>query len=144
MAMRWRRKAANNGNSNGCLTLGARMYGNQPYAREVGHVGEAAGFATSAEVIEGHDVLPDVLTGVVHWLRKGGHNPLVKPTSSAETRWWRVTIATTTQGARLWANGRTSRFARSARPPGTAASLVRNMTVSWVASDGVVHISYVN
>jgi TPR repeat protein len=69
MAMRWRRKAAKNGNSNGCLTLDALMYGNQPYAREVGHVGEAAGSATSAEVIEGHDVLPDVLTGVVHWLR---------------------------------------------------------------------------
>jgi hypothetical protein len=38
------------------------MYGDQPYACEVGHVGEAAGVATSAEVIEGHDVPPDVLT----------------------------------------------------------------------------------
>ena len=80
MAMRWRRKAAKNGNSNGCLSLDARMYGDQPYVREVGHVGEAAGSAKSAEVIEGHDdVPPDVLTGVAHWLRKGGHNPLVRP-----------------------------------------------------------------
>ena len=96
------------------------MYGDQPYAREVGHVGEADGVATSAEVIEGHDVPPDVLTGVVHWLRKVGHNPVLKPTSFAEKRWRGVTIATTAQGARLWANCRTSRFARCARPPGTA------------------------
>jgi hypothetical protein len=26
-------------------------------------------------MLEGHDVPPDVLTGVVHWLRKGGQNP---------------------------------------------------------------------
>ena len=39
-------------------------------------MGEAAGVATSAGVIEGrHNVPPDVLTSVVHWLRKGGHNP---------------------------------------------------------------------
>jgi hypothetical protein len=47
------------------------MYGGKPYAREVGHVVEAAGVATSVGGIEGHDVPPDVLTGVVHWLRKG-------------------------------------------------------------------------
>ena len=34
--------------------------------------------ATSARVMEGHDVPPDVLTGVLHWLRKGGHNPVDK------------------------------------------------------------------
>jgi hypothetical protein len=46
-----------------------------PYAREVGHAGEAAGSATSAAgIMEGHDVPPDVLTSVVHWLRKGGYN----------------------------------------------------------------------
>jgi hypothetical protein len=54
------------------------MYGDEPYAREVGHVEEAAGVATSAGVMEGHDVPPDVLTSVVHWLRKGGHNPVDK------------------------------------------------------------------
>ena len=47
-----------------------------PYAREVGHVGEAAGVATSAGVMEGHNVPPDVLTGVVQWLLKGGHDPV--------------------------------------------------------------------
>jgi hypothetical protein len=50
------------------------MYANHPYAREVGLVVEAAGAASSSGVIEGHDVPPDVLTGVVHWLRKGGHH----------------------------------------------------------------------
>jgi len=82
--MRWRRKAAENGDSKACFTLAVRLYGDQPYAREVGHVGEAARVATSAEVIEGHDVPPDVLTGVVK-------------------RWRGVTIATSTLGARLWA-----------------------------------------
>ena len=28
----------------------------------------------SAGVAEGHDVPPDVLAGVIYWLRKGGHN----------------------------------------------------------------------
>jgi len=53
------------------------MYGGQPYVREVGHVGEAAGVATSAGVTEGHDVPLDVPTVVVHWLRHGGHNVTV-------------------------------------------------------------------
>jgi len=39
-------------------------------------VGEAAGVASPAEIMEGHDVPPDVFTGVVHWLRKGGHDPI--------------------------------------------------------------------
>jgi len=73
-AMQWRRKAAENGYADACMQLALRMYGNRPYAREVGHVGEAAGVATSAGVMEGHDVSPDVLTDVIHWLRKGGHN----------------------------------------------------------------------
>ena len=42
-----------------------------PYAREVGHVGEAPGVATSAGVMEGHEIPPDILTSVVYWLRKG-------------------------------------------------------------------------
>jgi len=53
-----------------------RSHGDIPYAREVGHVGEAAGVATSTGFMEGHNVPPDVLTGVVHWLRKGGINPI--------------------------------------------------------------------
>jgi len=47
----------------------------RPYAREVGLVEEAAGVATSAGVMEGHDVPPDVMTGVLHWLRMGGDDP---------------------------------------------------------------------
>ena len=44
-----------------CLRLAGHMYIDTPYAREVGHVGEAAGIATPAGVMEGHDVPPDVL-----------------------------------------------------------------------------------
>jgi hypothetical protein len=51
----------------------------EPYAREVGHVMEAAGVAMPDGVMEGHDVPPDVLTSVVHWLQKGGHNPVDTP-----------------------------------------------------------------
>ena len=71
-AMQWCRKAAENGQHESCLTLATYMYMDLPYAREVGHVGEAAGVATpSGGVVEGHDVPPDVLTHVVHWLQKG-------------------------------------------------------------------------
>jgi hypothetical protein len=74
--MQWIRKAAENGRAESCRLLAARMYFDLPYAREVGHVGEAAGAARSAGVMEGHDVRPDVLASVVHWLRKGGHQPV--------------------------------------------------------------------
>ena len=77
-AMQWRRKAAENGDADACMKLAAHMYGDHPYAREVGHVAEAAGVATSAGVKEGHDIPLDVMTGVVHWLRKGGHDIVVK------------------------------------------------------------------
>ena len=76
--MQWLRKAAENGHAHACSRLAAHMYADRPYAREVGHVGEAAGVATSAGVMEGHDVSPDVLTDVLHWLRKGGHNTVDK------------------------------------------------------------------
>ena len=72
-AQQWTRKAADLGEAKECFQLAAHMYGDRPYAREVGRVGEAAGVATSAGGMEGHDVPPDVLIGVVHWLRKGGH-----------------------------------------------------------------------
>jgi TPR repeat protein len=78
MAMRWLRKAAENGHADSCGILAARMYLDLPYAREVGHVEEAAGIAASAGVNKGHDVPPDVLASVVHWLRKGGHNSVDK------------------------------------------------------------------
>jgi hypothetical protein len=73
-AMQWRRMAAENGMAALCLRLACRMYLDLPYAREVGHVEEAAGVAISAGDMEGHDVPREVLTSVVHWLRKGGHN----------------------------------------------------------------------
>ena len=73
-AMQWTRKAAEIGHADAYLRIAHRMYADNPYAREVGHVVEAAGVATSVGVTEGHDVPPDVLTSVVHWLRKGGHN----------------------------------------------------------------------
>ena len=46
-AMQCMRKAAENGYAHACLQLACRMYGDQPYAREVGRVLEAAGVATS-------------------------------------------------------------------------------------------------
>jgi len=70
--MQWCRKAAEVGHSSACVTLARAMYADKPYGREVGHVGEAAGIATPAGMMDGHDVPPDVLTGVVHWLRNGG------------------------------------------------------------------------
>jgi hypothetical protein len=72
-AMQWLRKAADLDNATGCLRLATIMYGDEPYAREVGHVMAAAGVASSAGVMEGHDVPPDVLNGVAHWFRKGGY-----------------------------------------------------------------------
>jgi len=77
-AQEWMRKAAENGDADACLLLAVWMYRDLPYAREVGQVVEAAGVATSAGVMEGHDVPQAVLTGVLHWLRKGGHNPIDK------------------------------------------------------------------
>jgi len=77
-AIKWMRKAAENGVTDSCFQLAAAMYLDHPYAREVGHVGEAARVATSAGVVEGHDVPRDVLTSVLHWLRKWGGNPVDK------------------------------------------------------------------
>jgi len=75
-AMQYLRKAAENGHTYACSTLAVRMYLDQPYAREVGHVVEAAGVAASAGVMEGHDIPPDVLTSVLHWVWKGVHDPV--------------------------------------------------------------------
>jgi TPR repeat protein len=77
-AAQWMRKAAENGHTQCCLRLAEHMYFDRPYARENGHVEDAGGVAASMgdmEII--HDVPPDVLASVVHWLRKGGHTPLV-------------------------------------------------------------------
>ena len=76
--MQWTRKAADMGLAASCVYLARCMYTDHPYAREFGLVGEAAGVSTSAGVLEGHDVPPDVLASVVHWLLKGGGNPVEK------------------------------------------------------------------
>jgi TPR repeat protein len=73
-AQHWTRNAAEKGHALACLKLAQHMYHDLPYAREAGHVVEAAGVDASAGVTEGHDVPPDVLNGVVHWLHNGGHN----------------------------------------------------------------------
>jgi TPR repeat protein len=72
LAISWLRKAAENGHVDSCSLLASKMYADLPYAREVGHVGEAVRVALPAGVTEGHDVPPDVLRGVIHWLRKSG------------------------------------------------------------------------
>jgi hypothetical protein len=68
-------KSAEGGYPVGCLKLAAKMYADMPYAREVGHVVETAGVAIPAGAMEGHDIPPDVLTGVVHWVQVAGENP---------------------------------------------------------------------
>ena len=47
------RKAAENGHTKACLQLAKFMYGDRPYAREVGHVEEATGVAAPAGYMEG-------------------------------------------------------------------------------------------
>jgi hypothetical protein len=80
-AMQWCRKAADMGFVQSCKALARDMYEDRPHAREVGHVEvEATGVAMSAADMEGHDVPPEVLKSVVHWLQKGcvtgGRTPL--------------------------------------------------------------------
>ena len=103
--MQWRRKAAENGHANACLHLAGAMYLDLPYAREVGDEEESAGVAKSAGVMEGHNIPPDVLTGVVHWLQKGRYNPsaeldLFRSEALEGARYCRKPATT---GARLWA-----------------------------------------
>ena len=69
------RRAAENGRPGACVQFACYVYSDYPYAREVGHVAEAAEDATPSGVTEGHDVPLDVLTSAVHWLRKGGCDP---------------------------------------------------------------------
>jgi len=75
-AMQWTRKVAENGCTKNCYRLAVTMYGDHPYAREIGHVVEAV--ASSAGFMEGHDIPPDVMTGVLHWLRMAGESHLVE------------------------------------------------------------------
>jgi len=75
-AMTWLRKATELGHVKACMRLTNGMYGDEPYAREVGRVGDPSVVATLSGGMEGHDVPPDVLTNVVHWLQSvgpGGH-----------------------------------------------------------------------
>jgi TPR repeat protein len=88
MAMRWMCKAAEIGDTGQCQYLAFCIYIDHPYAREVGHVGEAAGVAASAGVMEGHDVPPDVLTAVVGRCRLTASKPELKArlVSALETK----------------------------------------------------------
>ena len=101
-SMQWLRTAAETGRTDPCVYLARAMYLDLPYAREVGHVMEAAGVAASAGVMEGHDVPPHVLTSVVHWLQRWGGDSAAAPTSYVHWVRMGARIAATT-GARLWA-----------------------------------------
>ena len=72
--MQWLRTAAENGHADACSQLASSMYEDTPYARVVGHVEEATRVATPIGVMEGHDIPPDVMAGVVHWFSKGGYH----------------------------------------------------------------------
>jgi TPR repeat protein len=105
-AMQWRRKAADMGVVVSCLKLARDMYEDWPHAREVGLVEvEATGVALTAADMEVHDAPPEVLTSVVHWLRKGcvtgQRGPLVVLEEFRRAAVEGVRIATTT-GATLW------------------------------------------
>jgi len=71
LAMQCGRKAAENGNVDACLRLASCIYGDYPYARDIGRVGDAAGDVMPAGIMEGHDLPRDVLTSVAYWVRKG-------------------------------------------------------------------------
>jgi TPR repeat protein len=45
--MEWRRKAAENGHAGDCLQLASRMYGDEPHARQVGHMVDAGAYTRS-------------------------------------------------------------------------------------------------
>jgi len=53
------RMAADLGLADSCLRLTRAIYLDHPYGREIGHVGEAAGSATSAGVMRGRAVQVD-------------------------------------------------------------------------------------
>jgi len=59
------------------VTGGGAASGDVPGGRAAGRR-EAAGAAASDGVTEGHDVPPDVLNGVVHWLVKGQYDPVTE------------------------------------------------------------------
>jgi len=84
-ALQWMRRAAENGKPDACTKLAVNIYQDRPYARVVGHVGEAAGVATPAGVIEGHDIPPDVLTSVLYWLQKGYATEASEPFNMLES-----------------------------------------------------------
>jgi TPR repeat protein len=131
-AMQWLRKAADLCVVQSCVKLAHDMYEDWPHASEVGHVEvEATGVAMSAADMEGHDVPPEVLKSVGHWLQKGcvtgGPTPLDYVEEFRREALRGVRIASTT-GARSWAIGRTSKCARGARSPGTVPMRARNRT----------------
>jgi TPR repeat protein len=78
-AMTWLRRATELGHVKTCMRLTNGIYEDEPYAREVGRVEDPAVVATLAGGMEGHDVPPDVLTSVVHWLQSVGFGTYCSP-----------------------------------------------------------------
>ena len=76
--MQWLRKAAEKGDAAACFHLAGNMSLDLPLRPRGWARGEAAGVAASPGITEGHDVPLDVLTSMVHWLRKGGHDPVAE------------------------------------------------------------------
>jgi len=87
-ALKWVREAAELGHAEACLQLAYGLYHDYPYAREVGHTELATGdicadLCGGAEPglsrVKGHgDVPADVMTSVIQWMLRGGHNPLTE------------------------------------------------------------------
>mmetsp|Transcript_36716 Transcript_36716/g.90665 ORF Transcript_36716/g.90665 Transcript_36716/m.90665 type:complete len:164 (-) Transcript_36716:49-540(-) len=75
----WTRKAADAGLPRACMNLAIGMYQDQPHAREAGDAGfeMSAWDSTAGDImLMGHDVPPDVLADVVHWIHASGHDPV--------------------------------------------------------------------
>jgi len=143
-ALSWTRKAAENGIADACLRLAGRMYLDLPYAREVGHVMEADGDATSTGVMQGHNVPRDVLTGVVHWLRKGRHNTVDMLDAFRRTALREGGQHCRNDGCEVEGLLKDFKVCRSARPSGTAAPRARKWTGPPVGTGRRVASTVVN
>jgi len=93
LGLAWLRKAADLDHAESCLQLAQQMYFNRPYSRAVGHAVEAAGIATSARVMESHDVPPDVLLST--GCGRGVMTKRSTSTYSAKERWKGVSTVRT-------------------------------------------------
>ena len=78
-ASAWLRRAAENGNSMACYTMGTHVYANVNRARIVGYVEQESWYLADDQrlrvAMHGHDVPRQVLWNVVYWFQKGGWDP---------------------------------------------------------------------